>query len=382
MKRGLVFLSFFLYFYAFAQDTVIELQAVQVSASRLNTFTAGLKILAFDSLALQKRQFNSLSELISEETPVFIKTYGQGSLATISFRGTAATHTGIYWNGIPLNPVTSGLFDLSLAPAGFFNSIRVLEGGSGSLFGSGNIGGSIHLNNEPVFGNGQTIQAGISAGSFQEYGGIFKTLTSARRIFSSTALMVKTAENDFRFQNLYNEKVTQQNAAFRQYGLIQDFYWKPTVNWMLGAAIWLQSGFREIPSTMVTGSSEADQQDKSIRTVISARKFFTLGSASLKLAYLHDSLHYRNPASLLDSDKDSRISSDRLLAEAQADRRLWKNMIISAGACLTGEYAVSNNFDGRVSQNRLGLYLSVLEVIPALKWKLNLNLRQDLTEGY
>lgn len=363
-------------------DTIVQLSQVQVTASRLNTFTAGLKIISFDSLTLGGRQFSNLGEIISRETALYIKSYGQGSLATIAFRGTAATHTGIYWKGIPLNPSTSGLFDLSLAPVALFNSIRILAGGSGSLFGSGNIGGSIHLNNEPAFEKGLIIHAGLYGGSFDDFGQTVRILSSGKKVFSSTGLLYRISENDFPFKNLYGEKVKQQNAAFRHYGLMQDLYWKPSQRWLTGISVWIQSGFREIPATLVTGASVASQEDKSVRVVASLKNFYSYGSTSLKIAYIHDSLHYKNPASQIANDRDSRISTNRIVAELQSGRQLWMNTMINSGISVNRELAFSNNFGGKVSQNRLGLFVSLLQVIPSLHWKVNLNLRQDFTEGY
>jgi iron complex outermembrane receptor protein len=363
-------------------DTVVQLSQVQVTASRLNTFSTGLKIITFDSLTLSALQFSNLDEIISRETPLYIKSYGQGSLATIAFRGTAATHTGIYWNGIPLNPSTSALFDLSLAPVAYFNSIRILEGGSGTLFGSGNIGGSIHLNNEPVFSKGLIVHAGLSVGSFDDYGQTVRIISSGKKIFSSTVMLYRISENNFPYKNLYDEEVRQQNAAYRHYGLMQDFYWKPNLKWLMGASLWLQSGYREIPATQVTGESIATQEDKCARVMVTLKNFYSKGSSSIKLAFIHDSLRYQNPASIIESDRDSKISTNRMVAELQTDRRLWINSVISTGGCLTREVAISNNFGGNISQNWLGFFISMLQVFPALKWKANLNLRQDLTEGY
>jgi iron complex outermembrane receptor protein len=367
---------------AAAQDTVVKLSPVQVSAPRIEQFSASLSMITIDSLALKSYQLSDLPDMLSSETPVYIKSYGQGSLATISFRGTSATHTGIYWNGVQLNPSTTGLFDLSLAPAGLFNTVRVLEGGSGSLYGSGNIGGSIHLGNEPVFSRGSGLQVSIGKGSFGHYGGILKATVSTRRIFSSTSFVYRESLNNFPYLDLYGSETRQKNAATRNSGIMNDTYWKPAAGWLLGFSGWLQENSREIPATLVTAASFAEQDDKAARAVIQARKIFLKGSVSLKAAYVHDSLHYRNPGSPVESDRDSRITTNRTTAELQGSRIFGKRSLVNAGACLNREVAVSNNFGGKISQDHMGLFVSVLQVLPAIKWKVNLNLRQDFAEGY
>jgi iron complex outermembrane receptor protein len=364
------------------QDTIVELSQVQISASRLNMFTTGLKIITLDSLTLETRKFDNLDEIIARETPLYIKSYGQGSLATIAFRGTASTHTGIYWNGIQLNPPNIRQFDLSLAPGAYFNSVQILSGGSGSLFGSGNIGGSIHLNNEPVFNEGWGASAHLTAGSFYDYGTYAKVSVSGKRLYSSTALLYKTSENDFPYPNLKGEEVRQQNSAYRHYGLMQDLYWQFHTNWLAGASVWMQSTFREIPATMVSKPSVASQEDQSVKSILYLKNFHPKGYSSLKLAFFHDDLHYLDPASLIASDRDSKILTDKVIAEIQDNRQLFSNTTLNTGISLSYEAGESNNYDGFVSQGQVGFFASVQHYFSALQWRINLNLMQDLMEGY
>ena len=382
MKVSLVILLSLIVIVVSGQDTIVELSQVQISASRLNTFTTGLKTLSIDSLTLETSKFDNLDEILGRETPLYIKSYGQGGLATIAFRGTAATHTGVYWNGIQLNPPNIRQFDLSLAQGAYFNSIQILSGGSGSLFGSGNIGGSIHLNNEPVFNRGFSASAGLTAGSFSDYGASAAAVVSGKKLFSSTSLLYKNSINNFPYENLDGEVVKQENAAYRHYGLMQDLYWQFHDNWLAGLSIWLQSNSREIPSTMVSKPSEASQEDQSAKSIVSLKNFHRRGYSSLKLALFHDDLHYQDPVSQIESDKDSKVKTDKFIAEIQDNRRVFSNTSLNTGASFSYEAGNSNNYDGFVEQNQLGFFASLLQLFPSLQWQVNLNLRQDLIEGY
>ena len=317
MKVSLVILLSLIVIVVSGQDTIVELSQVQISASRLNTFTTGLKTLSIDSLTLETCKFDNLDEILGRETPLYIKSYGQGGLATIAFRGTAATHTGVYWNGIQLNPPNIRQFDLSLAQGAYFNSIQILSGGSGSLFGSGNIGGSIHLNNEPVFNRGFSASAGLTAGSFSDYGASAAAVVSGKKLFSSTSLLYKNSINNFPYENLDGEVVKQENAAYRHYGLMQDLYWQFHDNWLAGLSIWLQSNSREIPSTMVSKPSEATQEDQSVKSILSLKNFHQKGYSSLKLAFFHDDLNYQDPVSQVESEKIRKLKQINLLPRSR-----------------------------------------------------------------
>ena len=76
-----------------------------------------------DTTVLYEKGTLSLSDLLSENTPVFIKNHGRGALASASFRGTAASHTQVNWNGIKIN---SDTWEAGLAAGS--NEIRSLGG--------------------------------------------------------------------------------------------------------------------------------------------------------------------------------------------------------------------------------------------------------------
>ncbi len=125
----LLFISCFTFVQAQSVTDTIKIKEIKVLAKR-KVEEAGLQITRPDSLARATTLTTSLSDLISEYTPVFIKSYGHGSTATASFRGTAATHTQVLWNGMNLNSPMRGIADLSLLPVFFTDDVYLLHGGS------------------------------------------------------------------------------------------------------------------------------------------------------------------------------------------------------------------------------------------------------------
>src|SRR4051812_12993113 len=97
-------------------DSSFHLKEVIVTSNRLVNFSAGTKVNDIDSLALAQHNSTNLADLLADESPVFIKSYGLGSLATTSFRGGSANHTAILWNGFNINSPMNGQLDLSLVP--------------------------------------------------------------------------------------------------------------------------------------------------------------------------------------------------------------------------------------------------------------------------
>ena len=99
----------------YAQESlpVRELQAVTITESRLSEYAVGAKTSQFDSALLALRPTASLADLLTDYSSSHIKAYGNGMLATISFRGTGPEHTAVLWNGINIAYPMLGQTDFS-----------------------------------------------------------------------------------------------------------------------------------------------------------------------------------------------------------------------------------------------------------------------------
>jgi iron complex outermembrane receptor protein len=363
-------------------DSVIHLSEIEVTSSRLNRLSTGLNITRFDSLTLEINKGKSLSSLISDETPVYIKSYGPGNLSTISMRGTSSTQTGLYWNGIRLNPPNIDMEDLSLYPSSFFNDIKILKGGGGSLFGNGNIGGSIHLQNNPVFKKNIDVSVGGTAGSFNDYRAFAGAVVSNRKVWSNSQFIYKNAKNNFTYKNPDGEQVERINAAQKQYGFMQDLYFIAGERNILGASLWYQSADRKIPGSVQVPQSDAYQQDNSFRSLISYKRFRNKGNFLTKAAYIHSYLHYFDPSSVQEAEIDNTIVTNAAVIELNAEQSVNDRLFLSAGVKYRYEYCSTVAYKDTPDRNTTGLFASVNYRIPFIEWNVTTNLRQDFIDGY
>lgn len=97
-----------------AKDT-LSIHEVSVSAERKKDEIAIIKS-RIDTNILKNYQSESLAEILSSNSPIFVKSEGRGALSTVSFRGTAASHTDVVWNGVSLKSPMFGEVDFSLIP--------------------------------------------------------------------------------------------------------------------------------------------------------------------------------------------------------------------------------------------------------------------------
>jgi outer membrane cobalamin receptor len=257
-------------------DTV-RIKEIQVLAKR-KVEEAGLKITRPDSLQRASSLTTDLSELISEYSPVFIKSYGRGSAATASFRGTSATHTQVLWNGMNLNSPMRGFADLSLLPVFFTDEVYLLHGGSSMTKGSGALGGSIHLENTPDWSSACNIEGLAETGSFHSQKGFLKLQLGGRQFQSSTRIFYDTSENDFPFYNsgvIPHKTDTLKNAAYRKAGVLQEFYVRHLNDQVSGLRLWFQQSDRDLPQLMSYQGSQREefQKDEQFRAQYDWKKY-------------------------------------------------------------------------------------------------------------
>ena len=259
--------------FSFAQqtveaDTTLHIKEVVVSDLRLVNFSTGTHIQSFDSAALGEYKQDNLAEFLFNETGIFIKTYGLGSLATSSFRGGSANHTLALWNGFNINSPMNGILDFSLVPAGLSNDIKIQHGGTSALWGGGAIGGAIHLNSVPVFDRGVTASASFEAGSFSTFSERLTLDISKSRWVSGLKFSHNTAKNNFPFRNYFlpeSPEVRQSNNELNQYSALWENFFIINKKQKLNVFFWYQNTDRNIPPTMLQATSQASQQDESFR---------------------------------------------------------------------------------------------------------------------
>ncbi len=242
----------------------VELEEVSIIRSRgLYGNGLTLKTQRLDSLVIAEKKAFSLSEILFENSPVFVKTYGRGSEATTSFRGTGASHTNIYWNGLKVNSPLSGETDLSLIPMFFVDEVNVFFGQSSMLFGSGGLGGAINLSSHPNWNTDYGVIVYQSLGSYSTYSTAVSLDYGERKLKAQTRVFREASQNDFTYTNtakIDRPMETQKNADYLKMGILQEIYFRPKPQYLLSARVWLQENSRGIPPLMANYSVEEDNR--------------------------------------------------------------------------------------------------------------------------
>jgi iron complex outermembrane receptor protein len=188
-----------------------------------------------DSIALAKSSTVRLSELLSQHTPIFIKEYGKGAMATASFRGTAPSHTKVSWNGLEINSPMLGMVDFSLIPVYVTEQVKLLHGSASLAESAGALGGTIQLENKADWSNKLSGKLLTGYGSFHTLDEFVQLNIGNHTFQSKSSFFYNASKNDFSYLNKLNANLdpvtgayiypTQKNthADYINYGLANRF---------------------------------------------------------------------------------------------------------------------------------------------------------------
>ncbi len=271
----------------------IYIAEIDVVTTKIETKT-GFKEISIDSLTLLQSIGVDLGELLSSHSPVFIKSYGQGGMATSSYRGAGAGHTQVSWNGIRINQPMLGQVDFSQIPVFFIDDIKLYPGGGSLSEFSGALGGSIQFKNNPNWEKSSTFRFAHELGSFNYQ----STSVSFSRANSWVAYKIraflKSSENNYTYQDQTAAIKERENAAYEQYGILQEIYYRPYANHVFSLNIWLQKYTRQLPENIsVVGINRREKQkNDDVKTVINWQWLLANLETKLSSAFLYNDLKY------------------------------------------------------------------------------------------
>ena len=384
MKKLCVLLFLLASFAIMAQDTIV-LQSVEVNAEAIRKNQAETAMeRKMDTALLKRLNTITMSQLLIQHSPVFIKTYGPGGVATASFRGTTASHTLVLWNGFQLNAPTLGQVDFSTIPV-FMTEQVALKWGSGTSANSGGLGGTVNIETNQHFGEGLILDLKQTYGSFNSFG----SYITAGYSWASHLLRVKayrtSSDNDFKYDNIGiipHQVMKQKNADFVDYGVMPEYQWHYR-NSLITIVSWNQWSDRNSPQIMpnvINNSTKEYTENGYSRNFISYKTYWQTGKIEVKSAYFYEKQHYflesytdnGIPVTKINSINDANIYHQ--IADLNQD--LYKSWKLNAKVQWDHEQVKSNNYDGTKDRDVLSFYAAVTgKVVKPLD--IRLTLRND-----
>lgn len=357
-----------------AQMKTVELNGITVEALPFEKFTTGSKIQKSDSLQMAILGQGTLSDFMQQNTTVYIQERGNKMLASVSFRGTGSSHTGVFWHGINLNSLTLGNSDFNAFPLFLFDDITVQYGGASSLHGSDAIGGSIHLSSRSEWADETSIQFRQDVGSFGNYFTGVKVYLGNGKWESKTKVFTRMLRNNFTYSITDrigdNYEVEQKNAEIHNYGLLQEFNRKISTDGILSLKGWMGRNYHQIQPLMIAYPQENQSgdeiEDKNLRLIADYEHYFKKGTLFSSLGYVWDYQLY---------NETDVVETRRALANIGYEWILSDKTTIKTGG--NAKYIVPNvwSYEDKLTETRADIFLSLTQDLSE-SWQLAVNARK------
>lgn len=274
--------------------TSLQLQEIPIIENKQQIFESSKKTNTIDSLTLARYNTSSLADLLSNQSTIHVKQYGNGNIASTSMRGGNSSHTALLWNGLNIQNALLGQPDLSIVSTDFFNDISLEHGGGSALWGSGAIGGSIHLQNKPIYNQGFKTKLQMSIGSFDTkkiYSGIS---LSNKRLLSNTKIYYSKSVNNYSYKDTTDRENPNKQVYHANYmaqGIMQEFGFLINSYQKINVRAWYNYLSRNIPS--FTGIiSKQHQIDENLKLNTDWNYNKKKLRKTIRLGYFHDRLNY------------------------------------------------------------------------------------------
>lgn len=316
MKKILLLLLLFLLpGLAFSQGKkmsgAVQLDEVTITAPR-SIKDIGTQKTKIDSFALRENVVNSLAEVLSQNTSVFIKSYGRATLATASFRGTAASHTQVTWNGMRINSPMLGMVDFSLIPSYFIDDANLYHGATSVGVTGGGLGGAVVLGTKSTQEEGFGVRYIQGIGSFNTFDEFLKITYGSKKLNLSTRVYYASSDNDFKYTN-YKKKLYEKdeegniigryhpvernkNGFFKDFHVLQEAYYNQENGnrWSLSA--WYMNSNRGLPMLSVdrrpASAHKEEQDEQTFRSALGWSRMFSDLKLDAKAGYVYTDFSY------------------------------------------------------------------------------------------
>lgn len=337
-------------------DTV-KIPEVIILRKQISSSQPGYKFYNIDSLRLKDYSLSPLTDVLDENTSLYIKNYGSGGTATSSFRGTLAGHTKVTWNGININDPMLGQSDFSLIPSGLVDNVMISFGGTSMDLGNGAIGGIINLENEPKWKNQTLLDAGSGAGRYGRYSEFVKVSTGSEQFQSVTKGYFNSAKNDFLYLDSLSKPQPllkkRENNQLSQKGFMQELYFRNSGN-VLSARFWYESASRDLPGSTQYGYAGEKQTDESFRSLVNYDFVKEKVEYFTSIAWMNTNLDYTSK--LYSIDSKNTVNTLVLKGGITIPVREYTRFKVVLNNELNN--VESNNYSNKIHRNNASLTLS------------------------
>lgn len=310
------------------KDSIQHLDEVVVSDFYLNKVNSSQSIQVFNDSVVDANP-NSLVDLLNYNSVLYFKQHGSGQLSTVSFRGTTSSQTAVVWNGININSQLNGSADFATVASNGYSDVSIKSGGGSVVYGSGAIGGSVHLNNHLIFKDTISHQLQSKYGSFATYGINYKLNLANTRWSTEISIDYNKSANDYVYVDSYTWDRQQRfnlNGQYANYSLNASSGFKINDNSLL--KLYSQhSVFDRHVSLLSKSETPTSYLTINNRNLISYEYWHNNFKGEVRWAYLNEEYNYFPD---IDLDHKTYGIANSMVTKIDLAYQFWSNFKLSS----------------------------------------------------
>lgn len=373
-----------------ATDTTKTLAEVTIPSTRYPAFFTGNKFVLLNQQLLDQNNQNSLAQLLTDHSQMFIKSYGQANLASPGFRGGNANHTPVLWNGFNLQSTMNGQVDMALFPAFLTEGVAIQYGSPATLFGSGAMGGAIHLQTLNPIQQGLKGEVMTGIESYHAYSNGIKLFYRTDKLQVTQKVFAQNALNNFDYKNISlvqnsygNDPLkianapTQRapNAAYEALAWMQEISYYAGKRHSFNLRSWVQKNERDIPPALSLIDLHAHQTDKTTRITGEYKYTNAFYELNVRHGIFDDYLSYS------DLNTGTAVSKSQSNISYLDQFFKLKKQLIQISLMNQISVATNTSYTGFAQQHRLALFGSYKWFWLNQKLEQQFSLRQEWVNG-
>ena len=272
----------------------------------------GAQLTKFDSVVLKENIALSMADVLTFNSPIFVKSYGRATLSTVSFRGTSPSHTQVTWNGMKINNPMLGMTDFSMIPSYFIDDASLLHGTSSVNETGGGLGGAVKMSTVPAQNEGFGLQYVQGVGSFKTFDEFVRLTYGSDKWQISTRAVLSFSPNEYEYknhdkkENIYDENMNivgqyypvenNRSGSYKDFHFLQEVYYNTGKGDRFGFNAWYINSNRELPMLTTDYGEEMDfdnrQREHTFRSILSWDHFRSNWKLSAKGGYINTWMAY------------------------------------------------------------------------------------------
>ncbi len=352
-------------------DSIQKLEEVLLIDSKLDDYSDGYQLTSISDTLIERNKA-SLTDVLRFNSAIYFKENGYGMVSSPSFRGTNASQTAVIWNGININSNLNGQTDFNTISPNSVSDIVIRSGGGSSQYGSGAVGGSIHLNNRISFKKQKENALRLGYGSFSTLEGSFKTKQSNKKYYVDLGVDFIDSKNDYEYINLEQKN---ENGEFSRFNVSAN----TGLKLKKGSLSWNTNYFLSNRnfSGSITAPSDDHYKDVTTRNLVSWKTLKNKWASTLKTAHLLERYRYypNKEKELYFEGKSNTYLGDYLL-----EYELLSNLKVSSVINYTYIKAEGNNTGNNDRNTLAAIFLLKHQVSKKLSY--SINLRQEFLNDF